>query len=298
MFFAGRLIFFQEYFLREKHGRALHGNNKYAGKADGARQRTAGLAVERNWIKYGLAALAIHAGVLALPVSERVHRTAEQRVIDVQVVRQEAPQPSPLREAKKPKPLTRRLIARQAAPRLAPQVPPAPVPKSAERKDEPPSSGRGNVVDEQIVSRAEPGPAGGEGVAIAGVNAGGGKAGAGSGGTGIGSGAGGKGSGAGTGGAGGPVDARFGDADGPQFIYQERPEYPFEDVRLQREGKVVVRLTIDEKGKLQKVDVVEATDQTFAESAVKALKRSKFRPARRKGVPVACRAPYAIRFGF
>ena len=260
----------------------------------------AGLAVEHNWIKYGLAALAIHAGVLTLPVSEKVHHQAEQRIIDVVVMRQDIPPTSPPREAERPKPLTRRFVARQTAPRLSPRVPLAPVPKSAERKDEPPSAGAGNVLDEQIVSQAEPDPAGGEGIGIAGVNVSGGKAGLGSGGTGIGAGAGGKGNGAGTGGegAGGPVEARFGDADGPQFIYQERPEYPFVDMRLQREGKVIVRLTIDEKGKLQKVDVVEATDQAFAESAVKALKRSKFRPARRKGVPIACRAPYAIRFGF
>jgi protein TonB len=94
------------------------------------------------------------------------------------------------------------------------------------------------------------------------------------------------------------VDARFGEGDGPQIVYQEKPEYPFAAKRLQKEGKVTLALTIDEKGKLQKTTVVEATDPMFAVSAVEAMKRSRFRPARRNGVPVACRAPYTIRFGF
>jgi protein TonB len=259
----------------------------------------AGLAVEHNWIKCGLAALAIHVGLLALPVREKVYPVGEQRIIEVVVMRQETPPTSSPRQVERSKPLTRRFVARQAVPRVNREIPPAPVPKPAERKDEPPSAGAGNVLDEQIVSQAAPDPGGGEGVAIAGISVGGGKAGLGGGGTGIGTGAGGTGNGAGTGGeGGGPVEAGFGDADGPQFIYQERPEYPFVDMRLQREGKVIVRLTIDEKGKLQKVDVVEATDQAFAGSAVKALKRSRFRPARRNGASVACRAPYTIRFGF
>ena len=49
----------------------------------------AGFAAERSWIKYGLAALAIHAAVLALPLSEKAHRTVEQQAIDVVVMRQE-----------------------------------------------------------------------------------------------------------------------------------------------------------------------------------------------------------------
>ena len=230
------------------------------------------MAVEHNWIKCGLAALAIHVGLLALPVREKVYPVGEQRIIEVVVMRQETPPTSSPRQVERSKPLTRRSVARQAVPRVNRQIPPAPAPKPAEKKDEPPSAGAGNVLDEQIVSQAAPDPGGGEGVGIAGVNVGGGKAGPAA--------------------AvralvreraervmararavkgGGPVEARFGDADGPQFIYQERPEYPFVDMRLQREGKVIVRLTIDEKGKLQKVDVVEATDQAFAGSAVEGV---------------------------
>jgi protein TonB len=256
----------------------------------------AGSAVEHNWIKYGLAALAIHAAILALPVSEKVHRAAEQRIVDIVVMRREVPSA----EAERPKPLPRRPVPREIVARFSRQVPAQQAPKAAEKKEEPPSAGAGNVLDEQIVSQTAPDPGGGEGLGIAGVNIAGGKVGAGSGGTGDGTGAGGKGNGAGTGAGrgGGPVDARFGEGDGPQIAYQEKPEYPFAAKRLQKEGKVTLALTIDEKGKLQKTAVVEATDPMFAASAVEAMKRSRFRPARRNGVPVACRAPYTIRFGF
>ena len=257
------------------------------------------MAVEHKWIKYGLAALAIHGAILSLPVSEGVHQAAPQQPIDIVVMRQETPPAQP-REIERPKPLPRRLAQGEIVPKVRQPVPPAPqVPKAAEKKEEPPSAGAGNALDEQMVSQVAPGPGGGEGVGIAGVNVGGGKVGPGSGGTGEGTGAGGTGIGAGTGGGGsGPVEARFGDANGPQFVYQERPEYPFAAKRLQKEGKVTLVLTIDEKGKLQTVDVVEATDQMFAASAVDAMKRCKFRPARRNGAPVPCRAPYTIRFGF
>ena len=121
----------------------------------------------------------------------------------------------------------------------------------------------------------------------------------GAGGAGTGTGAGSTGPGTGGGGKGaGPMEARFGDPEGPQFAYREKPEYPFAARRLHKEGKVTLMLTIDEKGSLRKVDVVEATDQMFAASAVEAMKRSQFRPAKRDGAAIACQAPFTIHFGF
>jgi protein TonB len=92
------------------------------------------------------------------------------------------------------------------------------------------------------------------------------------------------------------VDARFGDADGPRFVHHELPEYPSAARRLGREGKVVLMITIDEKGKPIRVDVVEATDRRFARSATEALMRSTFLPAKRHGIPVVSRATVPVRF--
>ena len=234
-------------------------------------------------------------------VYEKVHHKAEERLIDIVVMRQE-PAPAALpAKIERPKPLSRHVALREIVPEQKAQVPQ--VPKAAEKKDEPPSSGAGNVLDERVVPGAAAALEGEGGVAIAGANVVGGKAGLGAGGIGIGAGSGGVGTGTGTadggtGRDGGPIDVRFGDADGPQFVYREKPEYPFAAMRLQKEGKVTLRLCIDEKGKLEKVEVIEATDQMFASSAVEAMKRSRLRPAKQNGVPVPCRAPYTIRFGF
>ncbi len=234
-------------------------------------------------------------------MSEKEHNKAEERLIDVVVMRQEPARAVLPAKIGRPKPLSSRLALREIVPGQKAQAPRAP--KAAEKKDEPSPSGAGNVLDERVVPAAAPALEGEGGVAIAGVNVGGAKVGLGAGGTGIGTGTGGAGTEAGTavgggGGNGGPIDAKFGDADGPQFVYREKPEYPFAAMRLQKEGKVALRLFIDEKGNLEKVEVVEATDQMFASSAVEAMKRSRLRPARQNGVPVPCRAPYTIRFGF
>jgi protein TonB len=179
----------------------------------------------------------------------------------------------------------------------------APIPREPqplEKKAEAPGAGAGNVLDEQIASQVVPGPgaAGDEGVGIAGVNTAGGKVGLGGGGTGVGIGTGrvgtgtGSGGGSGGGGGGGVVQLR----EPPAFAYYEEPEYPVRARRLGKEGKVALELTIDEKGKVVKVDVVEATDQMFVVTSVSAAKRWRFKPAKKDSVPVACRAPVTIPF--
>jgi TonB family protein len=125
---------------------------------------------------------------------------------------------------------------------------------------------------------------GGKGV---GGPGGGGTGGAG-GGNGIGTGLGNGGSGEGGSGAGG------GDVDGPlQFLHKVNPEYPSAARKRQKEGSVNVIVTIDEKGTLVKVDVVEATSQMFVGAVVEALKQSTYLPAYRKGLR---RGSYTARF--
>ena len=92
------------------------------------------------------------------------------------------------------------------------------------------------------------------------------------------------------------MDAAFGQPDGPQFVYRAMPEYPFVARRLRKEGRVVLLIVINEKGELQKIDVVETSDQMFVLSAIEAVKRSTFLPAKRKGVPVTSRATLPVRF--
>jgi protein TonB len=262
-----------------------------------------------NWIKFAVIALAIHGVVLSLPLARNAPKALKERLIDVVVMRQETPPAPPAAEKVEPKPAPKRVAPRETAP--APRVKeqtsraakpldapiprePQPLEKTAE------ASGAGNVLDEQIASQVVPGPAGGEGVGIAGVNTAGGKVGLGGGGTGNGTGTGGVGTGTGSGGGsgsgGGGGVVRLNE---PQaFAYYEEPEYPTRARKLGREGKVVLDLTIDERGKVVNVDVVETTDQMFVSTSISAAKRWKFQPYKKDGVPVRCWAPYTIHFYF
>lgn len=88
----------------------------------------------------------------------------------------------------------------------------------------------------------------------------------------------------------------FGSATGPNFLHRAMPVYPFAARRLNKEGKVVLRLTIDEHGRLLHTEVVEGAGYGFTEAAVEAVKKSTYRPARRDGVAVLSRALLPVRF--
>lgn len=94
----------------------------------------------------------------------------------------------------------------------------------------------------------------------------------------------------------GIIDAEFGSTYGPKFLYREIPVYPPIARRLGKEGRVVLRLTLNEKGELINVEVIEGAPYGFTESAVEAVKKSKFSPATKNGKPVACRAILPVRF--
>jgi TonB family protein len=92
------------------------------------------------------------------------------------------------------------------------------------------------------------------------------------------------------------VESEFGSIGGPSFLKMVKPEYPRLARRLGKEGKVVLRLLIDEHGKLVSVELIEKAGYGFDEAAIEAVKASAFRPARVNGLPVACRAVLPVRF--
>lgn len=93
-----------------------------------------------------------------------------------------------------------------------------------------------------------------------------------------------------------PVDTEFGAAMAPSFLHREWPVYPVFARKLGKEGKVVLRLTIDERGNLLDVEVVKTAGYGFVDSAVDAIRKSTFLPAKQKGKPVASRALLPVRF--
>lgn len=92
------------------------------------------------------------------------------------------------------------------------------------------------------------------------------------------------------------IDTEFGSAIAPSFLHKEIPEYPMIAKKLGKEGKVVLRLTIDEKGQLVNIEVIERAGYGFTESAIEAVKKSTFLPAKKNGVPVMSRAMLPIKF--
>jgi len=93
-----------------------------------------------------------------------------------------------------------------------------------------------------------------------------------------------------------PVDTEFGAAVAPSFLHREMPVYPVFARKLGKEGKVVLRLTIDERGNLLNVEVMDTAGYGFVESAVDAVKKSTFLPAKKNGKPVASRALLPVSF--
>lgn len=63
-----------------------------------------------------------------------------------------------------------------------------------------------------------------------------------------------------------------------------------------REGMVVLRVAIDEKGNLVNVDLVQPAGFGFDEEAIRAIQDSTFKPAVRNGRPTACIADLPVRF--
>ncbi|MFA4911273.1 MAG: TonB family protein [Desulfobacteria bacterium] len=93
-----------------------------------------------------------------------------------------------------------------------------------------------------------------------------------------------------------PHDVEFGTAIGPKFLHRELPAYPMIARRLRKEGEVVLRLTLDERGNLLNVEVVKNAGYGFTEAAVEAVKRSTFLPAKKDGRTIVSRAILPIRF--
>lgn len=100
----------------------------------------------------------------------------------------------------------------------------------------------------------------------------------------------------GGGGAGGVRDVAFGGANGPSFLARVLPNYPLAARRMGREGKVLLRLTLDERGKLLHAEVLENPGYGFADAALEAVRKSRFLPAHSGDRPIACRVRLPIRF--
>jgi TonB family protein len=93
-----------------------------------------------------------------------------------------------------------------------------------------------------------------------------------------------------------PETYAFGSAAGPNFVRREIPVYPLMARRMNKEGRVVLRLAIDERGRLMNVEVVEPAGFGFTDAALDAVRKSTYRPAVKNGAPAPSLALLPVRF--
>jgi len=88
----------------------------------------------------------------------------------------------------------------------------------------------------------------------------------------------------------------LGDAGAPRFIHRESPIYPFLARKLGKEGNVVLRLTLDERGGQRDIEIIEKGGFGFTEAAVQSVKKSIFSPALKDGKPAVSRVLIPVKF--
>jgi TonB family protein len=87
------------------------------------------------------------------------------------------------------------------------------------------------------------------------------------------------------------------DVDQPPTIFEQTPpEFPEPMLRARIDGKAIVALIVDSSGKPQQVQCEEATHPLFADAAVKAVKKWRFKPATKGGQAVASNLSIPIEF--
>jgi protein TonB len=88
----------------------------------------------------------------------------------------------------------------------------------------------------------------------------------------------------------------FGSPGGPRFLHKVVPCYPPFARKLAKEGAVLLRVTINEEGRVVDVEILKKGGFGFDEEAVKAIRESTFIPAKRDGRSFSCKALLPIRF--
>jgi len=91
-------------------------------------------------------------------------------------------------------------------------------------------------------------------------------------------------------------EVAFGSPDGPRFFHKVMPCYPPFARKLEKEGAVLLRVAINEEGRVVEVEILKKAGFGFDEAAVKAIRESTFIAAKRDGRSFSCKALLPIRF--
>lgn len=84
--------------------------------------------------------------------------------------------------------------------------------------------------------------------------------------------------------------------EAPVPVRMVPPKFPTEMRREGTGGVVTVKCTIDEKGNVTEPVVEKASNDAFIQPALEALRKWKFKPAKKAGTPVALKVSIPIQF--
>lgn len=84
--------------------------------------------------------------------------------------------------------------------------------------------------------------------------------------------------------------------EAPVPVRMVPPKFPPEMRREGTGGVVTVKCTIDEKGNVTDPTVEKASNDAFVAPALEALRKWKFKPAKKAGTPVALKVSIPIQF--
>lgn len=87
-----------------------------------------------------------------------------------------------------------------------------------------------------------------------------------------------------------------GKTEPPVPVRTASPEIPMELSRTGGSGLVTVNFLVDEQGSVQDAKVEKTTSAMLDAPALRAVKKWKFKPAKRDGTPVAIRVSIPIKF--
>jgi|GEM_PF-6763919 len=82
----------------------------------------------------------------------------------------------------------------------------------------------------------------------------------------------------------------------PRMLSAYVPVYPVELYRQGIEGKVMVEIKLDKKGKVESATVIDSPNEGFNSSALYAAERFEFKPATKDGKAISVRARVNINF--
>lgn len=84
--------------------------------------------------------------------------------------------------------------------------------------------------------------------------------------------------------------------EAPVPVRMVPPKFPSEMRKEGTGGLVTVKCTIDEKGNVTEPQVEKSSHDAFVQPALEALRKWKFKPAKKGGTPVALRVSIPIQF--